>query len=388
MKRIWNRTGKLLAALMACLLGALCCMPVGLASWGLEERPSFDSLTEAQPYIQQRIREMQESFSFYLPTELATSMDDSALKKELVLMTGEARCHVDVIYESWTHVRIRMKPTYYPGTRIARAWRNGRLDTLTDEEMQVLELALEIVKEEKAESETMLVLEKRLHDRICQMVTYEKRDPDYEGETIQRVCTVVGALIDGRANCQGYTDAFYLLGTLAGLTVGRQNGYDATGGNHMWNTIHWTSGWYAVDVTADDTDLEGNVGVNYTHFNLGRDMCEGILEWPEHYETADVVDITDTTYFYYTPQEEKNGRFGEAFNSLTELSEYVYSKRLNQSQPVVWVMLYNQTTTSEDLHEALKSAAIKNGHQSSAKWTAWTWNVGKHTYYMVRWNKF
>ena len=156
----------------------------------------------------------------------------------------------------------------------------------------------------------------------------------------------------------------------------------------MWNTIQWINGWYAVDVTADDTDLEGDVGVNYTYFNLGRDMCAGILDWPEHYETADIIDHTDTTYFYFTQQEEKYGRFGGAFNSMRELSEYVYSKRLNQSQPVVWVMLYNQTTTSDDLHEALKAAAARQGHRNSANWTAWTWNIGKHTYYMVRWNQF
>lgn len=387
MKRMEKRIRKILAATLSCLMCLLCFAPSAMA-WNNEDRPVCGSLVEAQKFIQQCIRGVEEEFSFYLPIEILDDMSASQLKRELILMTGEARCQVSVIYESWYYVRIYMKPTYYPGTRIVRAWNTGLLDELSDEEMQVLELALEIVEEEKKESQTMLVLERRLHDRICQMVTYEKRDPDYEGETIQRVCSVIGALIDGRANCQGYTDAFYLLGTLAGLTVGRQNGTDASGGDHMWNTIQWTSGWYAVDVTADDTDLGGDVGSNYTHFNLGRDMCRGILEWPEHYETADIIDRTDTTYFYFTQQEEKNGQFGEAFNSMAELSDYVYSKRLNQSQSVVWVMLYNQTATADDLHEALKNAAIKNGHRNTAKWTAWSWNVGKHTYYMVRWNKF
>ena len=387
MKRIKNEIRRILAWILAWLFCVSAGMPPAMA-YSNEDGPYFDTLLEARNYLQQCIGEIQEEISFRLPDDLLNEMGESELKRELLLMTGEARCHTHILDDETDYICVYMVPTYYPGTRIVKAWRSGRLDSLSDEEIQVLELALQIVREEKKESETMLVLERRLHDRICQMVTYEKRDPDYEGETIQRVCSAIGALLDGRANCQGYTDAFYLLGTLAGLTVGRQNGKDASGGNHMWNTIQWTSGWYAVDVTADDTDLEGDVGSNYTHFNIGRDMCTGILEWPEHYETADIIERTDTTYFYFTQQEEKNGQFGEAFNSMDELSDYVYSKRLNQSQSVVWVMLYNQTTTADDLHEALKNTAIKNGHRNTAKWTAWSWNVGKHTYYMVRWNTF
>lgn len=387
MKRIWRKGRRILAAALACLLGAFCRAPSASALHG-EERYEFESLLDAQVYIQQCIGEMKDGFSFYLSNELLDEMSESELKQELLLMTGEARCRTHVIHDSWESVRIYMQPTYYPGTRIVQAWKNGRTDELSEEERQVLELALEIVEEEKAQSPTMLALEKRLHDWICQTVVYEQRDPDYEGESIQRVCSALGALLDGQANCQGYTDAFYLLGTLAGLTVGRQNGSDENGDSHIWNTIQWAGDWYAVDVTADDTDLDGEVGANYVYFNIGRDLCENALEWPEHYETADIADETDSTYFYFTRQEEKYGLFGEAFTELDELCGYVYDKRLDQGQTVIWAMLCDEVATSDDLHEALKKTTLGRGHKGAANWTVWTWSMGRNTYYMVRWNTF
>ena len=60
------------------------------------------------------------------------------------------------------------------------------------------------------------------------------------------------ALVTGETNCQGYSDAFYMLGRMAGLNV-RRIGGKFKGEFHVWNTITFEDGkTYCVDVTQDD----------------------------------------------------------------------------------------------------------------------------------------
>ena len=60
--------------------------------------------------------------------------------------------------------------------------------------------------------------------------------------------TAYGALIGGRAVCEGYTSAYYLLCREAGLWCAYRNGMPE-GQGHTWNMIRLDSGIYNVDVT-------------------------------------------------------------------------------------------------------------------------------------------
>ena len=73
----------------------------------------------------------------------------------------------------------------------------------------------------------------RYNDWLVESVTYDDEADDCQD--------AYGALIGGRAHCMGYSDAFYLLGTLAGLDVNYISGY-AYGGGHAWNTVRLTAG--------------------------------------------------------------------------------------------------------------------------------------------------
>ena len=130
----------------------------------------------------------------------------------------------------------------YPGTRVANVYLNG--GNLTGDDWILYNEAIEIVNEvNKFLSEKEKA--KYIHDAICNRVK------DYKNEN-DRNKTAIGALIDGYAHCQGFTDAFYMLGRMAGLNVGRIGGFINSGGKHMWNTITFNDGkTYCVDVTND-----------------------------------------------------------------------------------------------------------------------------------------
>lgn len=138
--------------------------------------------------------------------------------------------------------QITYKIREYPGTRIANAYLSGDTDNLTSDEMQLYDLAVGIVNEaNKLSSEEEKA--RYLHDAICKRTTF-KADKN----------TAIAALVFGKADCDGYADAFYMLGRMAGLNVGRVRGYINNGtATHAWNWITFSNGkTYCVDVTSDD----------------------------------------------------------------------------------------------------------------------------------------
>ena len=133
----------------------------------------------------------------------------------------------------------------YPGTRVANAYLSSNQQqawiNLTNEEKKLYNIAVSIVDEanklfterEKAEY---------IHNEIC------RRAKGYKNRNDKNK-TAIGALINGYAQCQGFADAFYMLGRMCGLNVGKIGGV-ADGDRHAWNWITFNDGKsYCIDVT-------------------------------------------------------------------------------------------------------------------------------------------
>lgn len=102
---------------------------------------------------------------------------------------------------------------------------------------------------------------KKIHDFLCSTIVYEK--------TALRHGDAAGALLDGKAVCQGYAHAFKIACDfyaipcvcVSGTGLG-DNGAEA----HMWNYVQMENGlWYAVDCTWDD----GVQKIYYDYFLSG-----------------------------------------------------------------------------------------------------------------------
>lgn len=81
-----------------------------------------------------------------------------------------------------------------------------------------------------------------IHDYLALHITY---DHTFSPSAF----TAYGALIDGKAVCQGYSGAFNLLGEAAGLDV-----FAVANRTHMWNAVRTDGKTYYYDVTFDDAD--------------------------------------------------------------------------------------------------------------------------------------
>ena len=219
------------------------------------------------------------------------------------LITHAGIFNYDISVSEATHVISIHINRFFPGTAIVRAERSGDGAALTPREQETLRTALEIAS--AAGQSDPLQTAKYIHDWLCAHIVYAD-DADTDEDD-----TAVGAILNGRANCDGYTDAFYLIGTLAGLNVRYQHG-DSLDKNywgaeatvsHIWNLLEIGGVWRMVDVTWDDEEN----GWTYVWFNAGRDIADRMHVWNEDMTVpiaADTVRMADAGADFYISAEQ------------------------------------------------------------------------------------
>ena len=342
--------------------------------------PRFTTLSDARDYLREAAAQCPETISIYLD-------DLSALIQEPDWTTWVRELLMEYSFQYTTDVGtglLTMEPSYYAGTRILHAAKTGDFSFLTPEELSAYDTAMAVVNQAKANTSSDLQLEKALHDYLCQTVTYVGFEDVVlpEDNTPHTILTAVGALVYGQANCQGFSDAFYLLGELAGFQVRRQDGWD-TGEPHRWNTIERNGQWYIVDVTYDASSGDaGNRPLNYQWFNIGLDLCVS-RTWNTVSETAPVAAITDTSLFYYTCGE---AGFGTVFTDVNEMAAYLYETRQNQGQSTFYTMLFGQELTWESLSDAI--SAYASSRPVACSWTIWANSSCGNTYFLLDWTQW
>ena len=124
-----------------------------------------------------------------------------------------------------------------------------------------------------------------LHDRLADHIAYEDGD---------RVHDAYGALINGKAVCEGYTKAFQYLLQKVGIQSFMATG-TGNGDLHAWNIVRIDGKYYNVDLTWDDQKSD----IIYTYFNITDEEIKSlshILD-KESEDFAPVCTSTDANYF-------------------------------------------------------------------------------------------
>ena len=237
----------------------------------------------------------------------------------------------------------------------------------------IWDVACDVAAEALEQSEDTFNLMLYLHNWLCENVTYEAMPEDYDD--IPRVCGAVGALVDGRANCQGYADAFRLLGLLCGLEVRKQEGFDSDGGEHDWNVVCIEGDWFIVDVTWDDVDDSDTW--NYAYLNAGTDVNN--YTWNAGAAAADICSITYPRMWFYT-------RTGREYSDVADMARAAYFARRDDGVEVFRGVVYQQGLDWEDLSQAILALAQERGKKCS--WHISCSNRGPYSYYSVRWTKW
>ena len=162
--------------------------------------------------------------------------------------------------------------TYNDAARIM-AYLEGKSSSLSAEDQQTLAAAREVYADlvDPSMSEYEIVL--AFHDYLVNTVTYR--------ETGDRSHAAVGALVDGRAVCDGYVKALDLLCYLADIECLRISGIGYSGGQqeaHAWNKVEIDGQWYNVDVTWDDP-VSSTPVLRHTYFLISDDLLGQDHQW-------------------------------------------------------------------------------------------------------------
>lgn len=125
-----------------------------------------------------------------------------------------------------------------------------------------------------------------LHDRLAKKVVYDLNAPYAHN--------AYGALVNGKAVCDGYTKAFQYLLQKVGIQSFMATGI-GNGGKHAWNIVRIDGKYYNVDLTWDDQKSD----IIYTYFNITDEEIKSlshILD-KESEGFAPVCTSTDANYF-------------------------------------------------------------------------------------------
>ena len=134
-----------------------------------------------------------------------------------------------------------------------------------------------------------------LHDRLLQICTYDNRAAASSSDVYANAYSAYGALVEGKAVCEGYAKAMQILLNAASIptTVVLGNAVE-DGEPHMWNLTMINGHYYYLDPTWNDGDT-GN-RVLHTYFNITSEM---LLRTHTPEQDAFLTDCTNLTDNYH-----------------------------------------------------------------------------------------
>lgn len=115
------------------------------------------------------------------------------------------------------------------------------------------------------------------YDKELYIHDYLVQNCEYSESGSAMVYTMHGVLVDGSANCEGYSrTAQYLLrqlGIYNRLAIGEAEGGTGSAEGHMWNVVKIDGDFYNLDITWDDYAVAGSVDFpdnspSHVYFNI------------------------------------------------------------------------------------------------------------------------
>lgn len=133
-----------------------------------------------------------------------------------------------------------------------------------------------------------------LHDYLCEHVAYDNDSAGNSQNFNPNSITAYGALVEGKAICEGYSKAMQLLclkcGIPCNLVFGQHEGV-----SHMWNIINPGDGLYYLDTTFDDSSKNQTLHI---YFNVTKKSLEEDHIFDEGYSKSKVYNGSQSFNFF------------------------------------------------------------------------------------------
>ena len=209
---------------------------------------------------------------------------------------------------------------------------------------------------------------KSVHDYLADTVYY----PDLNtSDYVMSAHDAYGALVEGRAVCQGYSDAVKLICDYYNIPCicisGTSDGY-----GHMWNAIQMDDGkWYLMDLTWDDQDS----WLYYDFFLVGTQSTNtyfgGKQFSVEHVNDADIpmpLPRLDYSSSAYNRNQNHNTKFAATYNCAPDFDDnYLYLSVFDAGKSNVY---YNGIYVPVNSFSNNETFSVPSGTNSSEEeWT-------------------
>ncbi len=204
---------------------------------------------------------------------MQTKIDFTTLSKPLTQ---------DELYTVWTYYRLDYPQHFWmshDGYTCTMSGSTGEVKTMTVTyamtkteravKQAAVDRAADAILSAVSGNDTPFERERIIHDALCEKVTYDLK--------AARGHDMDGALVDGKAVCEGYSQAFQYLLYRAGVLCGGVVGKKVGGENHKWNFVVLGNKAYYVDVTWDDLDIKdspilGKYEAIHSYFNISEQL--------------------------------------------------------------------------------------------------------------------
>ncbi len=260
--------------------------------------PFLNTLRQIIDFTEKQAQNVPDVIEFICPLPLMRQLREEipGNNREILWRYTDLTEHAGIMSSSinWNESTGRVKIhvlKYYPGFLILKMVGKGKEHLLNEKDRQTLTVARELLKGIKANHSGDLVMS--ISKEIGRRTVYTIDETTFDDDC------AYGPLLNGKANCDGYADAFYLCAGLAGLIVRYQHGCsnmrehknaEYKDSSHLWNLVYLNGQWSMLDVTWDKNSK--GTPVEYSHCMIGRDRAEKIYKW-NHDMSPALMERTD-----------------------------------------------------------------------------------------------
>lgn len=265
-----------------------------LFGWGAKAKAGpVDSLRSFVETLEKHAAALDAQFTIHCTPALIKELKNTSQYDKDSIILSELQSQVGMTGFCkiiWYDDKVELKENaYYAGWRILCMYKSKQTNQLSSREQQTLKSALEIVSNASGSD---LEKERYIYDALCQRITYVTDNRAGRGD---KDCAI-GALLNGRADCDGYADAMVLCCGLAGVQCRYMHGESlkpsadgSKDGSHMWNLVNISGRWLMTDVTWGDQ----KTGITYLYFNLGKNDTKNFYIWDTSCVFTNIADEAD-----------------------------------------------------------------------------------------------
>lgn len=392
------------------------CLPFELAEKAMGGNAEIESLLESRAELKSEIEERQSSYTGYgyhallddAERELYALVDINAgrLVPQSFLAEKSVKENIHNVIEMYKNdfpevfwIDDKYNYEYYEDDEylyinLLFSVEGSELESAKETFEQAVNAALENAPYEGSDYEKELFV----NDYLIECCEY-----DYDAAATEEVIgfeqNAYGALVDGKAVCEGYTRAFQLLCERLGVECVPINGVCddtnvAFNGNHIWNAVKIDGEWYQTDVTWNDyetEDKESFVSSVETHlyFNITTEKITNDHTINPIYSGEGSEDIifnsfvpecTSTEYNYF----EQSFPVFKSFDNCDDLKKLLVQAAANKEEKFEFTVADNldyKNTVNEFIHGvayewfAYSNEQNDSGHQLSDNCLIYSYEV-------------